>query len=552
MLPVLPRIPDVSDMIDGKFYFILHAPRQSGKTTFMQTLTNKINTDGNYYALNCSLASLKGVSDKSEAINTLADLLNDSVLVSEQTSLKKLAFPDDAIPHSGPAVKIKKFLRHLSVNLDKDLVVFFDEADCLTGPALVTFLAQIRDGYLERHLSAKTKFPSSLALVGMRDIRDYLVQVRPEEQTASLASPFNIKKESFTLANFTQDEIKYLYTQHTAASGQVFSDGAIEQAWLWTQGQPWLVNALASEAVVKHLKNDYTKTVSGEIIDQAARSIIVRNDNHFDSLRERLKEPRVRRVMEAVVAGAEDFPIGVSEDDKRYAVDLGLLKVEAGRNGFEVYRPANPIYQETIARGLASLIKLKPSDKLEKNRWMDGTDLDMNGLMEEFQAYWRQNSEFFTKKNEIVSSIEYSISNAIQQYVNTDKLDLINKNVVNTIRNNLIELTNEALPHLVLYAFLQRVLNGGADFIQREYALGLRRADICISYKKRFYPLEIKVKDVKSQAVKLKQLYSYMDKCNASEGWLLAVDRDVSKSWDQKISKEIKRYRGKTVYIYGC
>jgi predicted AAA+ superfamily ATPase len=48
MLPVLPRIPDVGDMIDGKFYFILHAPRQSGKTTFLQTLTEEINIVGRY------------------------------------------------------------------------------------------------------------------------------------------------------------------------------------------------------------------------------------------------------------------------------------------------------------------------------------------------------------------------------------------------------------------------------------------------------------------------------------------------------------------------
>jgi predicted AAA+ superfamily ATPase len=39
MLPVLPRLPGVDDMIEGKYYFTLHGPRQSGKTTFLKFKT---------------------------------------------------------------------------------------------------------------------------------------------------------------------------------------------------------------------------------------------------------------------------------------------------------------------------------------------------------------------------------------------------------------------------------------------------------------------------------------------------------------------------------
>ncbi|MDR3204020.1 MAG: ATP-binding protein, partial [Deltaproteobacteria bacterium] len=58
LLPVLPRLPDADIMIERKFYFILHAPRQSGKTTFIKFLTDKINAQGQRYALSCSLAGL--------------------------------------------------------------------------------------------------------------------------------------------------------------------------------------------------------------------------------------------------------------------------------------------------------------------------------------------------------------------------------------------------------------------------------------------------------------------------------------------------------------
>jgi predicted AAA+ superfamily ATPase len=59
MLPVLSRLPAVQDMITNESYFILHAPRQSGKTTFINILSDKINNDGQKYVLYCSLATLR-------------------------------------------------------------------------------------------------------------------------------------------------------------------------------------------------------------------------------------------------------------------------------------------------------------------------------------------------------------------------------------------------------------------------------------------------------------------------------------------------------------
>jgi hypothetical protein len=294
MLPVLPRVPDAADMIDGNFYFILHAPRQSGKTTFLKALTDKINSDGLYYALYCSLEVSQDVTDDDTAMRRIVVEINRTLKKSPIKSFNELAVPGVPLSDLDASERVAEMLNYLSVNLNKDLVVFFDESDCLSGTALITFLRQIRLGYNNRYDSPKSKFPRSVALIGMRDIRDYLVQVRPEEQSAGLANPFNVKKESLTLANFTKEEIHSLYCQHTEATGQIFTHEAIDQAWYWTEGQPWLVNALACEAVVKQLKNDYSTVIAGSNIDQAAETLILRRDTHIDSLLDRLKEPRIR------------------------------------------------------------------------------------------------------------------------------------------------------------------------------------------------------------------------------------------------------------------
>jgi hypothetical protein len=548
MLPALPRL-DVTDMVEGEFYFVIHAPRQSGKTTYLKALRDKINEDGKYRALYCSLEALDGVTDVETAMTSIASQINESLRLSEIDDLVRLAFPDDSLPRSDFSMRIRKMLNYVSVNVDRDLVVFFDEADCLAPGPLVPFLRQIRQGYNERNPSA-AKFPRSLALIGMRDIRDYIAQVRPDSESRWLVSPFNIKKESLTMKNFTRDEVKALYGQHTSETGQAFEPAAIDRAWHWTEGQPWLVCALADEAVAEPPGNDFSRAVTGTDIDQAANNLILRNDTHFDSLRTRLREPRVRRVMEAVLVGSKGFPRGIPEDDRRYSVDLGLLRKGPGGE----YGPANPVYQEVILRALTSELQTGLEIDLPDGvgeKWMDGTGLDMDGLLKAFQVYWRENREILVEGNAIDSLVYDSVDQALR-HSGLSKTMRFGQDLAEVIKTNLTGLANEALAHLVLYAFLRRVLNGGADFIQREYALGRTRADICVGYKGRRYPIELKIKGVKSRAESLGQLSGYMDRCGASEDWLVVFDKDFGKPWDRKLSWETMVHEGRTIHVVGC
>ncbi|MDR1297456.1 MAG: AAA-like domain-containing protein, partial [Deltaproteobacteria bacterium] len=253
LLPVLPRLPIIEKMINKKKNFIIHSPRQSGKTTFLNFLTTKINQEGRRYAINCSLATLRGVTDEDKAMTRVVSQINAAMTSSIVEAISTKAFTYNSLPSTQDSgFKIRRTLNLLCQDLDKDLVVFFDEADVLAGPGLITFLAQVRDGYIYRDATIN-KFPSSIALVGMRDIRDYLTSNHPEAEGHHLASPFNIVSERMTLANFTLDEIRSLYHQHTEATGQVFEESAVERAWYWTEGQPWLVNAMAQEIIENQL-----------------------------------------------------------------------------------------------------------------------------------------------------------------------------------------------------------------------------------------------------------------------------------------------------------
>ncbi|MFM6846204.1 MAG: ATP-binding protein, partial [Dolichospermum sp.] len=103
-----------------------------------------------------------------------------------------------------------------------------------------------------------------------------------------------------TMRNFNLAEVGELYQQHTAATGQIFTPEAIETAFDLTQGQPWLVNALAKEIVEKMVK-DRNIAITKEHILTAKEILITRQDTHLDSLAERLREPRIKAIIEPML-----------------------------------------------------------------------------------------------------------------------------------------------------------------------------------------------------------------------------------------------------------
>ena len=315
----------------------------------------------------------------------------------------------------------------------------------------------------------------------MRDVRDYKVAAGGSERL-NTASPFNIKTRSFTIDNFTLEDVTALYRQHTADTGQVFQADAIAYAYELTQGQPWLVNALA-KAAVEEILADAPAPVTAEHIAAAKELLIQRQDTHLDSLAERLREPRVRRVVEPILAGGSisDVP----QDDIRFVVDLGLCRFD-GAGGLVI---ANPIYREVLPRVLAytttaSLPHISPT-------WLkpDGS-LAADKLLSAFLAFWRQHGQ------PLLGSAPY----------------------------------HEIAPHLVLMAFLHRVVNGNGT-LEREYAIGTRRMDLCLRYggpQPVTLGIELKVwREGEDDPLEegLAQLDVYLDGLALPTGWLVVFDR---------------------------
>ena len=159
-------------------------------------------------------------------------------------------------PPAAAGGRIQSALQEWAIASPLPLVVLIDEIDSLRDAALLSILRQLRDGFPDR----PEAFPQSIGLIGLRDVRDYKIAAGGSDSLNTF-SPFNIKVQSLTLRDFNREEVATLYGQHTTETGQVFSEEAIDLAFELTQGQPWLVNALAKE-VVEVLLPDSSETIT--------------------------------------------------------------------------------------------------------------------------------------------------------------------------------------------------------------------------------------------------------------------------------------------------
>ena len=500
MLPALDRLPGIREFVADGNYFVIHAPRQTGKTTALQALVQEINEKGDMFALYCSLETLQNRSDPEKTNLAIRDLIADNVEMSP-FYVPVTNAPALRSDRGGVGLAVRTVLQNVCRASGKPTVVFFDEADCLVGDALISFLRQLRDGYVNRKL---IPFPKSVALVGMLDVRDYKAQIRPDGESLGQISPFNIIAEDMLIPNFTEPEIRALYAQHTAESGQVFADSVVEDVWRLTRGQPWLVNAIAHECVVKIHGSRYGEAITVADVEAAKEAIIRRRDTHVDSLMERMREPRVRRIVEPLISG-DKSDVSYNDEDYRYITDLGLLRVDRG-----ALVPANPMYAEIIGRYLSRGEQDAMIRSVPETPWVKADGLDMAGLMAAFQQFWRENS---------------GADRDIMGY-------------------------RESVPHLVLMAFLQRVTNGGGH-INREMALGQGRLDLCVEFRGARYAIEVKTSANFKDKTSYEQCAKYLDELGLSEGWMPIFDKSKTKTWDEKIYTRDEVCNGKTIHVIG-
>lgn len=509
-LPPLDRLAldEVLPLIEQEKYFVLHAPRQTGKTSCLLALMAHLNGSGHYRCVYCNVeggqAARENVAAAMQAI--LSELVSRAELYLQDDWLRGLW--KTVLVESGPYAALNEILTRWAVHSAQPLVLLIDEIDALIGDTLISVLRQLRSGYDKRPAA----FPQSIILCGVRDVRDYRIHSSTEQAVITGGSAFNIKAKSLRLGDFNQEEMAALYGQHTIETGQVFQPEALDCLWNLSQGQPWLVNALGYETCFEmKAGRDRSQPITAALVEEAKENLILRRQTHLDQLADKLREDRVKRVIEPLLAG-DDLAESFRPDDVGYLVDLGLIKQEFG----QPIRIANPIYQEVIPRELGWDIQ---SGMSQQTAWYVNSTgrLELSKLLTAFQAFFREHSEHWVERF---------------QY-------------------------REAGPQLLLQAFLQRIVNGGGR-IEREYGLGRMRTDLLILWnhaggvQKAVIELKLLHKSLaKTLEIGLEQTLAYLDRCGAEEGHLVVFDRTPGKPWDDKLFQLQETVRGREIQVWG-
>ena len=508
------NLDEILGLIHQRKYFVLHAPRQTGKTSCLLALRDYLNRQGQYICVYANVeAGQAARNDVKEVVETTASAIayrTEMVLKSRMPReiLQQLKKEDVS-----PGSFLTDYIRALCWALPKPLVLFIDEIDALVGDSLVSVLRQIRAGYDQRPES----FPQSIVLCGVRDVRDYRI-VLSNQDIVTGGSAFNIKAKSLRLGNFTKEEIHDLYMQHTAATGQEFDEACFPLIWEATEGQPWLVNALGYEVTYEMKENrDRSIRIIPEMIYRAQERIIYRRDTHIDILIDKLREDRVRRVIGPILANEDgEVEKHLQDDDIQYVVDMGLIV--RGKP----LRVANAIYREVIPR---ELTWARQQTLIQQSAWYMNPDnsINMAKLMTDFQQFFRENADSWIER------FDYK----------------------------------ESGPQLLLQAFLQRVVNGGG-YIDREYGLGRGRTDLLITkplteqYGGPFQRIVMELKIFRSNLEEtirkgLEQTVEYMDRCGGTinEGHFILFDRRPGIPWDEKIWHRTETFGGRTIEVWG-
>lgn len=513
MIDPLSRIDlvEIESLIAKQRYFILHAPRQTGKTTALLALMHHLNAQGKYRALYANIENAQAArGDVDSGMSTI------SQAIARQAAyyLKEPAL-QDWLGHNGninPNERLAAMLAHWAQVSDRPVVLLLDEVDALVGDTLISLLRQIRAGYAQR----PEAFPQAMILCGVRDVRDYRIHTAHHEIITG-GSAFNIKAVSLRMGNFSRAETESLWQQHTDATGQPIDAAIYPELWLDTAGQPWLVNALGLEVSWNDRQaRDRSVPITLERYKAARERLIQSRATHLDQLTDKLREPRVHGIVAALLAG-EIGNLDVTTDDQQYVEDLGLITT----------RPqlciANRIYQEVIPRELTWIAQTRIT---HEQLWYLTPErrLDMKKLLAAFQQFFRENSDIWLEK------FDYK----------------------------------EAGPQLLLQAFLQRIVNGGGR-INREYGLGRRRTDLFLEWpidEAQGYlgPVQRVVIELKilhqglETTIKqgLAQTADYADRCGAEEAHLIIFNRRPKVSWNKRIWQRDAVQEGRAIGVWGA
>lgn len=460
------RVPALWDIIEQSSYFVLHAPRQMGKTTLLLDLAAELNREKTHVAAVISL--------EPGAAFPAIDAAELAMLDSWRYDLAAYLPSDISVPRwpeAPPGNRIGATLSAFAQHCPRPLVLFLDGLDTLSRDVRMSVIRQIRAGKPRRPRG----FPSSIGIASLRDPRELDTSHGPGSGTQPTSS-MSLEAEVIALPPLTREHVATICESLAEQLKQTVVTSAVDRIYDLTNGAPFLVNSLACR--ILELFELRKGAITAADVDKARDAVLERRGGVLDEALDRMRDPRFKSMLEQVGLGALR---DLSSEEARSAVDLGIIR-EASDGSVQFM---NPLWKLLVSRQLPNA--KSSMFTTDKPAWVRPNGrLDPAKLLETFLEFWRRHGD------QIFAGATYG-----------------------------------ELSPLVLTAFLNGIVKHGG-LIEREYALGRGRMDVCIRQGGSAVALVVKVRreqDADPVVEGLAQVDDSLARHGIEDGWLVIFDR---------------------------
>ena len=362
---------DMKTMVDKGRYFSIFAPRQSGKTTFLEEFCSELHKDPTYIAIilcfqdysNLDISSFYSEIEQ-DLYDQLMNRLRD-IHCEKAETVNRFLESHHLTDHISFSALFEELNRIIPL---KKIAIFIDEFEGIPLRELENFLNALRSLY-HKYKIAREKSLYSVGLVGVRNITRLAV---------TGVSPYNIadrvKFPSFSLKN-----VRDLYRQYTEETNQPFTEEAVKKVFEETAGQPWLVNRLGTILTV-NIKPETVDPIDEKDVEQAIQLLLREKNNHFHHLYAKVK-PYKETFVEIAFNTVKYYP---EDEEQTWLEEYGLIK---DRDHHAVV--ANNVYKASFLKTFFKEVKAY-EDISPQEYALPGDRLDMKRILLNFRRYISQ------------------------------------------------------------------------------------------------------------------------------------------------------------------
>jgi len=483
MADMSKKLEKIREMIDSGDYFTINRPRQYGKTTVMYLLEQQLRKDKDYLTIDISFEGIDTPTYKKHElfIPTVLNIIYRTLKFLQEKELAALVKTNSSITDFNG---LNNFFTKMVMQAGRKVVLMIDEVDKSSNNQLfLDFLGMLRTKYIRQNEGKDHSF-HSVILAGVHDVKTLKAKFRSEEKKM-FNSPWNIAVDFKVELSLFPEEIAPMLEEY-ASERRVKIDIPFfsEKLFYFTSGYPFLVSNLCKIIDEEILPGRTKQAWEPHDLVEAVQKALVQDNTNFNSLIKNLEDnPDIYEFVFKIIMNEKEFTYNLDNPVIRFGNVYGVLREDEDSGKTKIH---NRLYEQRIYNYMASKMETSREVKFDhvSTSYIEaGGTLNIEKLIRKFQEFMKE------------------------QYSSKDKHFL------------------ERNGRLLFLAFIRPVVNGrGFDFKEVQVSEE-KRLDIVITFGNNKYIVELKVWRGESYHREgLRQLCDYLDRQNASTGYLLIYD----------------------------